>query len=123
VGDDITIVTYGYGVIWAQEILKTLNQYSIELIDLRSLLPWDKELVSESVRKTGKVIILHEATITGGIGGEIAAYISEHLFEYLDGPIFREGSLDTPVPFTNTLEENFLPSKRFEEKLIRLMEY
>ncbi len=122
-GHDITIITYGYGVIWARSVVESLPDISFDLIDLRTLMPWDKEIVSESVKKTGKVIVLHEATITGGIGGEIAAFIAENLFEYLDGPVLREGSLDTPVPFTNNLEENFLPLNRFKEKLIQLIEY
>jgi 2-oxoisovalerate dehydrogenase E1 component len=122
-GHDITIITYGYGVIWSRSVADTLPEISFDLIDLRTLMPWDKEIVSESVKKTGKVIILHEATITGGIGGEISAYIVENLFEYLDGPILREGSLDTPVPFTNNLEKNFLPLNRFREKLLQLIEY
>ncbi len=122
-GHDITIITYGYGVIWARSVVESLPDISFDLIDLRTLMPWDKEIVSESVKKTGKVIILHEATITGGIGGEISAFIAENLFEYLDGPVLREGSLDTPVPFTNNLEENFLPLNRFREKLLQLIEY
>jgi 2-oxoisovalerate dehydrogenase E1 component len=122
-GDDISIITYGMGVIWVKEIMETLPDITFDLIDLRTLIPWDKDLVSGSVKKTGKVIILHEATITGGIGGEIAAYIAENLFEYLDGPVLREGSLDTPVPFTKNLEDNFLPVNRFKKKLIQLMEY
>jgi 2-oxoisovalerate dehydrogenase E1 component len=122
-GNDISIITYGIGVSWAKEIMESLPNISVDLIDLRTLIPWDKELVSESVKKTGKVIILHEATITGGIGGEIAAYIAENLFEYLDGPVIREGSLDTPVPFTKNLEDNFLPVERFKKKLTQLMEY
>jgi 2-oxoisovalerate dehydrogenase E1 component len=122
-GHDITIITYGYGVVWARSVVESLPDISFDLIDLRTLMPWDKEIVSESVRKTGKVIILHEATITGGIGGEISAFIVENLFEYLDGPVLREGSLDTPVPFTNNLEENFLPLNRFREKLLHLIEY
>ena len=122
-GQDITIITYGYGVIWAKSVAETLPDISFDLIDLRTLMPWDKQMVTESVKKTGKVIILHEATVTGGIGGEIAAFIAENLFEFLDGPVLREGSLDTPVPFTNNLEENFLPPDRFKEKLLQLIEY
>ena len=122
-GNDVTIITYGYGVIWANEIIGIFPDISFDLIDLRSLIPWDVEMVSESVKKTGKVIILHEATITGGIGGEISAYIAENLFEYLDGPILREGALDTPVPFVNSLEENFLPPERFRQKLQQLIDY
>lgn len=122
-GNDISIITYGYGVVWSRSVAETLPGISFDLIDLRTLMPWDKEIVSESVKKTGKVIILHEATITGGIGGEISAYIAENLFEFLDGPVLREGSLDTPVPFVNNLEENFLPLNRFREKLLQLIEY
>jgi 2-oxoisovalerate dehydrogenase E1 component len=80
-------------------------------------------MISESVRKTGKVIILHEDTLTGGIGAEIAAYISENLFEFLDGPVMREGGLDMPVPFAKTLEDQFLPEERFREKLFKLLEF
>jgi 2-oxoisovalerate dehydrogenase E1 component len=122
-GNNITIITYGFGVVWTSEIIETIPQISIELIDLRTLMPWDKEMVSASVKKTGKVIIFHEATITSGIGAEISAYIAENLFEYLDGPVIRVGSLDTPVPFINNLEENFLPPRRFKEKLLNLAAY
>jgi len=122
-GNDITIITYGYGIVWSKAIIESLSNISFDLIDLRTLIPWDKELVTESIKKTGKVIILHEATITGGIGGEISAFIAENLFEYLDGPVLREGSLDTPVPFVNNLEENFLPPDRFRKKLLQLIEY
>lgn len=122
-GKDVSIITYGIGIHWASETLNEMQNISADLIDLRSLLPWDKGLVSESVKKTGKVIILHEDTLTGGVGGEIAAYISENLFEYLDGPVVRVASLDTAVPFTKNLEENFLPRKRFKEKLLELLKF
>jgi 2-oxoisovalerate dehydrogenase E1 component len=122
-GSDLTIITYGIGVIWAGKILDVMPDISAELIDLRSLMPWDQDTVSDSVKKTGKVIILHEDTLTGGIGAEISAYISEYLFDYLDGPIMREGSLDTAVPFSRNLEDHFLPPERFRQKLIQLLEY
>lgn len=122
-GDDVTIVTYGMGVHWAKNLLKTNPDISADLIDLRILLPWDKETVESSVKKTGKVIILHEDTLTGGIGAEIAAHISENCFTYLDAPVMRSGSLDTPVPFANTLEENFFRKKTFENKLKDLIGY
>lgn len=122
-GKDVSIITYGMGIHWASETINEMANVSADIVDLRSLLPWDKELVSESVKKTGKVIILHEDTLTGGVGGEIAAYISENLFEYLDGPVVRVASLDTAVPFTKNLEENFLPRKRFKEKLLKLLEF
>jgi len=122
-GDDVTIVTYGMGVHWAKNLLKTNPEISADLIDLRILLPWDKETVENSVKKTGKVIILHEDTLTGGIGAEIAAHISENCFTYLDAPVMRSGSLDTPVPFANTLEETFFRTKTFENKLKDLIGY
>ncbi|MBK8981177.1 MAG: dehydrogenase E1 component subunit alpha/beta [Ignavibacteria bacterium] len=122
-GVDLTIVTYGMGVHWAEKLLNEYKNISAELIDLRTLLPWDKETVLESVMKTGKVLIVHEDTLTGGIGAEIAAYISEHLFKNLDAPVMRCGSLDTPVPFSSALEENFFQKDVFRKKLIELSEY
>ena len=122
-GEDLTIVTYGMGVHWAQKALQKNPEISAELIDMRILLPWDKKTVEESVKKTGKLIILHEDTLTGGIGAEIAAYISEHCFSYLDAPVMRNASLDTPVPFAMTLEENFFQKDVFERKLKELYGY
>ena len=122
-GNDIAIITYGMGVHWAGDILREMNSLSAELIDLRTLLPWDKETVFVSARKCGKVIILHEDTLTGGIGGEISGWLAENCFEYLDAPIMRCGSLDTPVPFSGNLERNFLPKERFRESLIKLSKY
>ena len=121
-GDEVLIITYGMGVHWAIEIVKELN-ISADILDLRSLLPWDKEAVEKSVKKTGKVIILHEDCLTGGIGGEISAWISENCFEFLDAPIMRSASLDTPVPFSTNLEKNFLPKERFKEQLKKLNRY
>jgi 2-oxoisovalerate dehydrogenase E1 component len=94
-----------------------------EIIDLRTLLPLDYATIETSVRKTGKVIILHEDTLLGGIGGEIAAHLSEHLFEYLDAPVMREAALDTPIPFAISLEQQFLPVGRFAEKVQKLLRY
>ena len=122
-GEDLTIVTYGMGVHWAQKVLKTNPEISADLIDMRILLPWDKRTIEESVKKTGKLIILHEDTLTGGIGAEIAAHISEHCFDYLDAPVMRSASLDTPVPFALTLEENFFQKDVFEKKLKELHSY
>ncbi len=121
-GSDITIVTYGMGVHWALDLAKE-HESSIEIIDLRTLLPWDKETVEASVRKTGRVLILHEDCLTGGIGGEISAHISEHCFEALDAPVVRVASLDTPVPFAADLERNFLPKDRLVEKVNQLLSY
>jgi len=122
-GEDISIITYGMGVIWAEEYLDQHPDVKADLVDLRTLLPWDKEAVKESVMKTGKVFILHEDCVTGGIGGEISSWVSEHCFEYLDGPIVREGSLDTPVPFSAALEKNFLPQGRLKQKIETLLDF
>ena len=96
---------------------------SIEIIDLNSLIPWDKELIFNSIKKTGKVLLLSEDTLINGFIGEISATISEEIFEYLDAPIFRVGSLDTPVPFSNNLEKGFLSNSRLKEKLEKLLKY
>jgi 2-oxoisovalerate dehydrogenase E1 component len=122
-GRDLTIVTYGLGVHWALEVLKENTDINADLIDLRTLAPLDITTIFDSVKKTGKVFVLHEDTLTGGIGGEISALINEHCFEYLDAPIMREGSLDTPVPMNADLEHNFLPKARFKEKLLKLWKY
>ena len=122
-GGDVTIITYGLGVQWAMETLDKNQNISADLIDLRTLLPWDKETVEASVRKTGRAIILHEDTLIGGIGGEISAYLSEHCFDSLDAPVIRIASLDTPVPMNIELENNFLAKARFEEGLKRVISY
>ncbi|MEQ9593752.1 MAG: transketolase C-terminal domain-containing protein, partial [Cyclobacteriaceae bacterium] len=89
----------------------------------RTLLPWDKEAVAATVEKTNRVLILHEDTITGGIGGEISAWINENCFTSLDAPIMRVGSLDTPIPFAPALEQNFLPKGRLRKKIEQLLEF
>jgi 2-oxoisovalerate dehydrogenase E1 component len=122
-GDDLSIITYGAGVHWAVEYAEQNPDAFIDIIDLRTLLPWDKELVLESAMKTGKVLVLHEDTLAGGIGGEIAAFIAEHAFEYLDAPVRRLGSLDTPVPFAPELEQNFLPVGRLKDIVEELLAY
>ena len=119
-GDDVSIITYGAGVHWA---LETAQDISADILDLRTLLPFDKEAIAATVKKTGKALILHEDTLTGGIGAEISAYITEELFEYLDAPVMRVASLDTPVPFAIPLEQSFLPKERFKEKLRELVGY
>lgn len=125
-GSDITVITYHVGVHWAIEAAKELAQdgIEVEVLDLRTLLPLDTSAILNSVKKTGKVLILHEASLTGGIGGEIAALISEHAFEFLDAPIRRIASLDTPVPYAPTLEEYFLPNtSKVVEALRSLAKY
>lgn len=122
-GEDISIITYGMGVHWAKEAMKKISDFSADILDLRTLLPWDKEAVANTVKKTNKVIVLHEDCMTGGIGGEIAAWISEHCFESLDAPVVRVASLDTPVPFAADLEKAFLPIDRLNSKVKELLEY
>lgn len=122
-GDDITIISYGAGVHWALETLEKNSSVSADLLDLRSLHPLDTQAIFRSVKKTGKVIILQEDSLFGGIASDIAALINEQCFEFLDGPVRRVGSLDTPIPFSASLEAEYLPKRRFEEELIRLLEY
>jgi len=122
-GSDATIITYGKAVHWAVDLVTELG-VSVEIIDLRTLMPWDRETVLSSIRKTNRVLVLHEANITGGIGAEIASTISEEAFEFLDAPVKRIASLDTPIPFASHIESNvYLPHKRFENALRELLEY
>lgn len=121
-GSKASVITYGLGVHWAQEIVEA-HELDVEILDLRTLMPLDMEAIYETVRKTGRVFLLHEDCLTGGIGGEIAARIAQDCFEYLDAPVMREGSLDTPVPFDAELEKNFFPKERFEQKLLDLINY
>jgi 2-oxoisovalerate dehydrogenase E1 component len=122
-GNDVTVITYGMGVHWAADVLDAIPGVQADLIDLRTLLPWDELAVEQSVRKTNRVIILHEDTLTGGIGAEISAWINEHCFTFLDAPVVRVGALDTPIPFAPTLEANFLPKGRFQAALEKLLAF
>jgi 2-oxoisovalerate dehydrogenase E1 component len=122
-GSDISIITYGMGVHWATEYAQQHPEVSLDIIDLRTLLPLDYKAIKASVKKTGKVLILHEDTLIGGLGGEVSAWISEHCFEHLDAPVSRCASLDTPVPFNHELEENFLAKKRLDEYIRKLQIY
>jgi len=122
-GDDLTIITYGMGVHWAKEYAEKHPNESIYILDLRTLLPLDYEAIKEAVEATGKVLILHEDTLTGGIGGELSAWISENCFELLDAPILRCASLDTPVPFAIPLEQNFLAKSRLDVTIKKLLNY
>lgn len=121
-GTDLSIITYGMGVHWALDILASM-EVSADLLDLRSLLPWDREAVAATVRKTSRVLILHEDCLTGGIGAELAAWISENCFQYLDAPVKRVASLDTPVPFAPSLEQNFLPKVRLKTAIEELLKF
>jgi 2-oxoisovalerate dehydrogenase E1 component len=122
-GDELTIITYGLGVHWAVEEMKNRPDIQADIIDLRSLVPLDKETIYNSVKKTGKAIVLHEDCISGGIGGELTALITEHCFEFLDAPVLRVGSLNSPVPFAATIEAIFLPQDRFTKAVDQLLNY
>ncbi|MDQ3290388.1 MAG: dehydrogenase E1 component subunit alpha/beta [Bacteroidota bacterium] len=122
-GSDFSIITYGMGVHWATQLLQTMPGVKADILDLRTLLPWDQEAVRATVQKTGRVLIVHEDTLTGGVGAEISAWISENCFQYLDSPVVRVGSLDTPVPFSPPLEQAFLPIQRLKQKVEQLLQY
>ena len=122
-GDDLTIITYGLGVHWAVQEMKNRPDIQAEIIDLRSLVPLDTETIYTSVKKTGRAIVLHEDCISGGIGGELTALITEHCFEFLDAPVLRVGSLNSPVPFAATIEAIFLPQDRFTKAVDQLLNY
>ncbi|WP_034258886.1 alpha-ketoacid dehydrogenase subunit alpha/beta [Aequorivita capsosiphonis] len=122
-GKDVTIITYGAGVHWALETLEEETQIHADLIDLRSLVPLDIDAIYNSVKKTGKVIILQEDSMFGGIASDISAMIMEDCFEYLDAPVKRVGSLQTPIPFASNLESGYLPNKKFKENLLSLLSY
>ncbi len=121
-GTQASIITYGLGVKWATEVAKKLG-LSIDILDLRSLAPLDYEAIEETVKKTNRVILLHEDSLVGGIGAELSAYIAQHLFKYLDAPVMRVASMDTPIPFAKSLEKQYLPEERLEVALQKLVDY
>jgi 2-oxoisovalerate dehydrogenase E1 component len=122
-GDEISIITYGSGVHWAEDYAAEHPEISIDILDLRTLAPLDYLSIRASVARTGRVLILHEDTLIGGIGGEIAAWIAENCFDMLDAPVMRCASLDTPVPFSIELEQNFLAKARLGETVQQLIYY
>ena len=122
-GDTVSIITYGMGVHWALEVLDNNPEISVDLVDLRTLIPLDREMVFSSVKKTGKAIVLHEDCMIGGFGADLAAMIADECFEFLDAPVKRSASIDTPVPFAYELEDEFLAKSRFEKQLLDLLEY
>ena len=122
-GNDISIITYGNGVHWAEDFAIEHPEISMDILDLRTLLPLDYDAVRKSVKRTGRVLVLHEDCLTGGIGGEVAAWIGENCFEILDAPVMRCASLDTPVPFSIELEKNFLAKSRLEAMIENLLSY
>ncbi|MEY2923869.1 MAG: hypothetical protein RLZZ337_409 [Bacteroidota bacterium] len=121
-GNEVGIIAYGWAVKWCEEIVNQM-EISAEILDLRTLQPWDKLAVENLVEKTGKILIVHEDTLEGGIGGEIAAWIGEHCFTNLDAPVMRVASLDTPIPFSANLEQQFLGKSRLEQKLTELLKW
>jgi len=122
-GIDISIITYGAGVHWAMEVLEAHNDISADLIDLRTLQPLDTDTILTSVKKTGKAIILQEDSLFGGIASDISALIMEQCFEFLDAPLKRVASIETPIPFASQLEDQYLAKARFEEALKQLLAY
>ena len=122
VGADISIITYGSGVYEALKTIKKLD-LNADLIDLRTLAPLDKNCIISSVNKTGKAIILQEDSLFGGIASDISSIIMENCFENLDAPVIRVGSLDTPIPFDENLEKQYLPFQRFESEILKLISY
>jgi 2-oxoisovalerate dehydrogenase E1 component len=122
-GNKFTIITYGLGVHWALDYLENHPESEATLIDLRTLQPWDKETVRAAVKATGRILILHEDTLTNGFGAEISAWIGEHCFAYLDAPVMRCASLDTAIPMSKVLEEDFLAKARLAETIDKLLKY
>ena len=122
-GENITIITYGAGVHWALEVLEEHSNISADLIDLRSLQPLDYDTVYASVKKTSRVIILQEDSKFGGIASDLSACIMEDCFKYLDAPVKRVASLETPIPFAKNLENNYLPKNRFFNELLEVLAY
>jgi 2-oxoisovalerate dehydrogenase E1 component len=122
-GSQLSIITYGLGVHWALEYLEENTNIDATLIDLRTLQPWDKATVEAAVKASGKVLILHEDTLTNGFGAEIAAWIGEHCFQYLDAPVMRCASLDTAIPMNKILEDDFLAKARLAETIEKLLKY
>jgi 2-oxoisovalerate dehydrogenase E1 component len=124
-GSSLTLVTWGVGVVWALDAAAAFEKegVAIEVVDLRTLLPWDRATVLASVRKTSRVVVLHEAPETGGFGGEIAAAVAEDAFAWLDAPVTRVAGLDMPVPFSRKLEAIYSPQGRLVESIRRVLAY
>jgi 2-oxoisovalerate dehydrogenase E1 component len=122
-GDDISIITYGAGVHWVEDYAAEHPEISIDILDLRTLLPLDYEAIKAAVKSTGKVVLFHEDSLIGGIGGEISAWINENCFEYLDAPVMRCASLDTPIPFNLELENNFMAKSKLHSTIQKLLSY
>lgn len=121
-GNEVTIISFGAAVHWALETLEQVT-VSADVIDLRSLQPLDTETIYNSVKKTGKVIILQEDSLFGSVSSDISSLIMENCFEYLDAPVKRVASIETPIPFAGNLEKEYLPKERFKEELLQLIAY
>jgi 2-oxoisovalerate dehydrogenase E1 component len=125
-GTDATVVAWGAAVGWAvaaADAVASSSGADVEVLDLRSLAPWDREAVLESVRKTSRVLVAHEAPLTGGFGGEVASVVADEAFSWLDAPVKRVGGLDTPVPFAKSLEADWSPATRVESALRALLAF
>ncbi len=126
-GTDVSVITYGMGVHYMINLADKLEDkegISVEVVDLRSLIPWDKDLVKESISRTNRALVLHEASLTGGVGAEVSAFISENCFTHLDAPVMRLASIDTPIPFASKLEkEIYLPFNKIENKIKELLNF
>jgi 2-oxoisovalerate dehydrogenase E1 component len=122
-GNNVTIISFGAAVHWALDTLDKNPDISADLLDLRTLQPLDTEAIFASVKKTGRVVIYQEDSMFGGMASDISALIMENCFEYLDAPVKRVASLDSPIPFTKALEDQYLPKERFEKTLKELLVY
>jgi 2-oxoisovalerate dehydrogenase E1 component len=122
-GSDLSIITYGAAVHWAMDYQEKNSELDLHIIDLRSLVPLDYKAIKAAVKKTGKVLVLHEDNLTGGFGAEISAWISEHCFELLDAPVMRCASLDTPIPFNAELEKNYMAKSRLAASIEKINAY
>ena len=122
-GNQVTIISFGAAVHWALETLEQNPSISADVLDLRTLQPLDSEAIFASVKKTGRAIIYQEDSLFGGVASDISSMIMENCFEYLDAPVKRVASLDTPIPFTKALEDQYLPKGRFENALLELINY
>ena len=120
-GNQVSIIVYGAAVHWALETLSQHPEILADVLDLRTLQPLDTEAIYASVKKTGRAIILQEDSLFGGIASDISALIMENCFQYLDAPVKRVASLDSPIPFTKALEDQYLPKGRFEKELLELL--
>jgi 2-oxoisovalerate dehydrogenase E1 component len=122
-GTQASIITYGQGVHWALDWSKNNPEIAVDIVDLRTLMPLDTEAIIASAKKTGRILVLQEDCLFGGIASDISAIIHEKCFAYLDAPVMRLGSMDTPVPFAATLEKGFLPVERLDETMQNLLKY